>query len=83
MDMTTDIVQEETKVVTDSEKIQKALELIHNYGTTDGAHHKTWVLDHVVRELCGDIVTYGEWVRNFEAGEDGPHTYEWDTGTPP
>jgi hypothetical protein len=26
---------------------------------------------------------YIQWVRDYEDGEDGPHTYEWDTGIGP
>jgi len=26
---------------------------------------------------------YLAWVAELEDGEDGPHTYEWDTGSPP
>ena len=32
-------------------KIQKAIELILEYGPYDGAHHKMWVLDQVLRVL--------------------------------
>jgi len=39
------------------------------------------VLDQVVRILAGE--RYAEVVREACDGEDGPHTYEWDTGTPP
>ena len=28
-------------------------------------------------------VDYVEWVNNFENGEEGPHTYEWDIGIAP
>lgn len=45
----------------------------------DGAHHKQWLLDQVVRLLAGD--KYADWVRDFNAGEDGPDTYTWDTGS--
>lgn len=51
------------------------------FGTTDGAHHKMWVIDQMVRALTGDV--YVDWVRAFEDGEDGPHTYEWDQGIAP
>lgn len=58
-----------------------ALDLILRYGGIDGSHHKTWVLDQVVRLLAGD--GYEAWVAEARAGEDGPETYAWDVGTPP
>ncbi|MDA8113527.1 MAG: hypothetical protein M0Z43_02205 [Acidithiobacillus sp.] len=60
---------------------QKALDLIADYGGTDGAHHKQWLLDQVVRALAGD--KYVDWVSEWQSGEDGPHTHEWDTGIAP
>lgn len=40
-----------------------ALTLIGDYGQTDGAHHKQWVLDQVARVLLGTpvIVTEARW----------------------
>lgn len=60
---------------------KEALDLILRYGGIDGSHHKTWVIDQVVRALTGD--GYEEWVRNAKAGEDGPDTYSWDEGIAP
>lgn len=37
--------------MTDKEKIKAALERIFESGGVDGAHHKMWVLDQVVRIL--------------------------------
>lgn len=62
------------------EKIDKALELIHYYGGIDGDHHKQWLLDKLVHCLADD---YDEWVKEYEAGEDGPNTYDWNTGIAP
>ena len=62
---------------------KKALELARDYGGTDGAHHKQWVIDEMVRALCGGDDQYRIWVANYEAGEDGPKTYEWDEGIAP
>jgi hypothetical protein len=59
----------------------RALNLIARYGGIDGAHHKQWVIDQVVRALTGD--EYDAWVTEVKAGEDGPETYEWDTGRAP
>lgn len=60
---------------------EEALEMIFDYGGIDGAHHKQWVLDQVVRILAGE--DYDKWIKLYEGGEDGPHTYSWDTGIAP
>ena len=61
-------------------KIAAALE-VARYGTTDGDHHKMWVIDQMIRALLDD--KYEDWVTEFCGGEDGPDTYEWDEGVPP
>lgn len=63
------------------ESAAKALELIVKYGGIDGGHHKAWVLDQVVRALTED--KYDDLVIHATDGEDGPDTYEWDTGIAP
>ena len=87
-------------------RIEKALEFAETYASTDGEHHKMWVIDQMVRALTGcpmatleaydaghgqtyhyqgqgESEVYTRWVASFEDGEDGPETYEWDSGTPP
>jgi hypothetical protein len=61
--------------------IRRSLDLIRQYGGIDGAHHKQWVLDQVVRALTGP--GYQDWVAAQRAGEDGPETYDWDEGVAP
>ena len=63
------------------ERIEAALDIAFAYGSTDGAHHKAWVIDQMVRALIGD--KYEAWAREARAGEEGPETYEWDEGIPP
>ncbi len=63
-----------------TEKEQKALDFISQWGNFDGDHHKQWVLDQLVRILADN---YEEWVREQMAGEDGPYTYSWDEGIAP
>jgi hypothetical protein len=65
---------------TDAERIELALRLIGSYGQSDGAHHKAWIIDQVTRFLAED---YNAFIAEYRAGEDGPETYEWDTGTAP
>lgn len=67
--------------MTPTQKLAAVLALIERHGGTDGGHHKQWVLDQIVRAIAGD--DYPEWVRRYEAGEDGPQTYQWDTGIAP
>jgi hypothetical protein len=62
-------------------RLERALSLINRFGGIDGAHHKTWVIDQVVRILAGD--GYDEWVRQHCAGDEGQKTYSWDVGIPP
>ena len=64
-----------------TEKEQKALDLIEQYGGIDGAHHKDWVLDQVARILLGE--GYEAWVVDLKSGEDGPETYGYDEGIAP
>lgn len=70
-----------TSVVEEKSPTQKAIDLIVEYGGIDGAHHKDWVLDQVVRVLAGE--RYEDVVREATAGEDGPDTYEWNEGIAP
>ena len=67
--------------MTPEQKIEAALELARNYAQIDGAHHKAWTLDQMVRALTGD--GYQQWVAVHNQGDDGPNTYGWDTGIAP
>jgi hypothetical protein len=67
--------------MTDNEKIEKAIELAVIYGGIDGAHHKDWLIDQMVRALAGD--KYDQIVADACAGEDGPNTFTWDCGIAP
>ena len=63
------------------DNIAEALEIAFNYAQIDGGHHKAWVIDQMVRSLLGN--DYEGWITTYESGEDGPHTYTWDTGIAP
>lgn len=65
----------------DWNKIQAALALAFDYGGIDGAHHKAWVIDQIVRALAGD--RYEAFVTQVQLGMDGPETYKWDCGIAP
>jgi hypothetical protein len=62
-------------------KIKMAASLAIDYGGIDGAHHKMWVIDQMLRVLCGDL--YETIITEIKNGEDGPDTYGWDEGIPP
>ncbi len=74
-------------------RIADALNMIMCNGGIDGAHHKQWVLDQVVRILCGDEDSYCVWVGEYEGPEKDHELdeeyeghmkdYEWDEGCPP
>lgn len=90
---------------TSTERIDKALMLAVAFGGYDGAHHKDWVIDQMVRALTGcpveketiDVTGKPPYVHMQQgesqeykvliaaacAGDDGPNTYAWETGTPP
>lgn len=59
-----------------------ALGIAVQYGGTDGEHHKSWVVDQMVRALVG-IADYETFVDRVCDGEDGPETYSWDEGIAP
>lgn len=59
----------------------KALTMAFQYGGFDGGHHKMWVIDQMVRALTGE--KYEDFVKHAMQGENGPETYEWDTGIAP
>lgn len=65
----------------DKEKIQAAIDLAVKYGGIDGAHHKDWVIDQMVRVLAGE--KYDEIVREACDGEDSADTYSWEVGIAP
>lgn len=67
----------------DIPEIRAALTVAFSYGQIDGAHHKTWVIDQIVRELICDEFLYERALKEYMSGEDGPETYEWDQGIAP
>lgn len=62
-------------------RIDAAIEMAVRYGGDDGAHHKAWVIDQMVRALAGD--DYSRIVAEAKDGEDGPETFAWDEGIAP
>ena len=66
----------------DDKRIEKALDFAWCYGQIDGDHHKTWVIDQMVRALCGSEEEYKKWVEKYE-NPDGEDYWEWDCGIAP
>ena len=66
-----------------NERIDLAIDLAVQFGGIDGAHHKAWVIDQMVRELAGSPERYAALVAEAKEGEDGPETYDWDVGVAP
>lgn len=60
-----------------AERIDKACTIAYHNSQMDGAHHKMWCIDQMIRVLQGD--KYDDWVN--DATNDG--TEEWDTGIAP
>lgn len=77
-------VEPNTGMPQTNHNILEALKMIEECSGYDGAHHKSWVFDQVVRILLNDdFEAYDRWVAEYEDGSDGPHTYEWDRGIAP
>lgn len=66
-----------------NKRILEALSIAVSYGGTCGDWHKAWVIDQMVRVLCGSPERYAELVKDACDGENGPATFEWDVGIPP
>lgn len=65
----------------EQKRIDIALAIARDYGSVDGAHHKTWVIDQMVRTLAGD--RYAAFVAAARNGDDGPETFDWNEGIAP
>lgn len=63
------------------ERVEKAIAIAIRYGGIGEAHHKAWVIDQMVRVLAGE--NYEQIIREANEGDDGPNTYDWDTGIIP
>jgi len=64
------------------ERALAALAVASECGQTDGAHHKAWVIDQMVRALLGD--GYEAWVTAYRTVPGDPDDqYSWDEGSAP
>jgi len=62
---------------------KRALDKAYDFGQIDGSHHRLWVIDQMVRDLCGDEDVYKQWVAKFEEPLENGDYYEWDCGIAP
>jgi hypothetical protein len=46
-------VELETRLPVANARILDALDVLIKYGSIDGAHHKTWVIDQAIEKLLG------------------------------
>lgn len=65
------------------ERIDKALSIAWKYGQIDGTQHKMWVIDQIVKALCGSKSEYKMWVETYETLLTNGENYKWDTGIAP
>lgn len=80
------------------QKIKDALEIAVRSGQCNGAHHKAWAIDQMVRVLTGcqtardrddrlivveESEEYEALVRDAKACDGDPDAYDWDTGIAP
>ena len=66
-----------------ADRVGKAKAIAMRYGSIDGELRKQWVIDQMVRALCGHADHYQGFIQVHNLGEDGPNTYEWDEGIAP
>ena len=63
--------------------VAKALDIAFRYSQIDGAWHKAWCIDQMVRALTGD--NYDAWVENYKHHDldDPDDYYNWNEGIAP
>jgi hypothetical protein len=74
-------------------RIENALAFLSIWGQVEGDHHKAWVIDQVVRALCGcewnfndsffQNEEYKDWISGYCYDDNHVMEYEWDTGIAP
>lgn len=61
----------------EDKRCRKAIDIALEYGHYDGAHHKMWVIDQMLRALMGEAY------ENNIAVWEKMYTAEWDKGVAP
>lgn len=65
-----------------SDMIVAALAMVETDGMIDGAHHKQWVLDQMLRALLGDHL-YAVWLTRYNEDSDEQDYRHWEEGIAP
>lgn len=73
--------QDKKRIQELEEEREKVLDLIFEYGQIDGAHHKMWVIDQIVKILTKD--KYNTWIKNYVYDKETGDVYDWDKGIKP
>lgn len=69
---------------TDAEKVRDALNILWENGQVEGAHHKTWVIDQLLRALTDDGgPKYDGWAHEWEHPWNEDVDYRWERGIAP
>lgn len=75
--------------LTPAQSLRRIQSILFQYSQIDGAHHKAWCLDQILRASCGqNIDDYKKFVNQYEYNTDTPtedqeQIYEWNTGIAP
>lgn len=77
------------------ERIKNALEIAVSCSQIDGAHHKAWAIDQMVRALTGCSFDtewsycketnseYAEFIKKYCEEDGDPEAYSWEEGIAP
>lgn len=65
--------------MTSEERIEAAADIAMQFGSIDGAHHKQWVIDQMLRTMLGEE-GYAAWVTKANAD---PEYDRWNEGIAP
>lgn len=60
-------------------RIWRTLDVARNHGQVDGCCRKAWVIDQMIRILCGNREDYDAWVESYEDEFEN----DWDAGVGP
>ena len=66
---------------TDRQRIEAAITVAIRHGGLHGERRKAWVINEMLRKLCGD--QFEKLTRAVRAGELDDNVYTWDEGTAP
>lgn len=67
--------------MSNEDKITEALGIAMRFGRVEGAHHKAWVIDQMVRALAG--LQYAHFISTATYGADGEDSFVWEIGIAP